>query len=385
MNPTATTDFVDIGFLCEAMLFYREVILLADPAIMKQMIDQIGGDTLATLLEYDFLRLHYVLEQPAIESSQPVTAETLFSAAWIHSPSHTPATYFQKLLTEKVGKQKKAERLTKKLLRHTTTVSNKDARNSFRDSVRNESVLHKLVTAYLQRYLRIEPIPEFKFRAYEQGDAFRIETDLQWDRLNEEYHRFVSPTHSSLSSALLLSQVLGWQTDLHLAASYGAELATDSSFKAIDQLELRNAVDAFRKSQDEIALFRDFTMDGYGIATAINSGARTVEEFLPVLENAKRFKCWTSELSEETSIIKEYHRRITAHGWADKLPTKMMRFAIFTGVGLALDGVVAGGAGAAAGVGLSAVDSFYLDKFLQGWKPNQFVNGAYEKFVKGRN
>jgi hypothetical protein len=41
-------------------------------------------------------------------------------------------------------------------------------------------------------------------------------------------------------------------------------------------------------------------------------------------------------------------------------------------------------AGAAVGVGLSAADTFLLDKLLKGWKPNQFVEGPLKEFIRVR-
>jgi hypothetical protein len=39
-------------------------------------------------------------------------------------------------------------------------------------------------------------------------------------------------------------------------------------------------------------------------------------------------------------------------------------------------------AGTAVGIGLSAGDSFLVDKLIKGWKPNQFVNGPLKEFVR---
>ena len=57
----------------------------------------------------------------------------------------------------------------------------------------------------------------------------------------------------------------------------------------------------------------------------------------------------------------------------DKLPGKSARWSVFTGAGIITDLVATGGIGTAVGVGLSALDAFYLDKLLAEWKPNQFI------------
>lgn len=384
MNPTATGNFVDVGFLCEAMLFYREVVLIADQAIARQMITDVGGDTFAALLENDFLRFHYTAEQHAIQS----IADAEFSAVTVKSPSHYPATFFPKLLEDSLGRRTKAERVAKRILRHTKRLVHRNTLDDdFRAAIRNQAVIDRMVFALLHRYLRTpERLPTYSFVPHSNGrGAIQIETDIPWDKVNEEFHRFVSPSHSTLNTSLLLAQLLNWQVDLRFAAEHRAELATDPIYREVDQLELRAAIDSFRRSRGELDAFRDFTIDGRGIASAINSGARRVEEILPLLEKSRRFKQWIGALDGDTSLIKEYHRQVTEDSWVDKLPTKTVRFALFTCAGLALDAATTGGIATAAGVALGAVDTFYLDNLIKGWKPNQFVNGPYETFVRRNN
>jgi hypothetical protein len=73
---------------------------------------------------------------------------------------------------------------------------------------------------------------------------------------------------------------------------------------------------------------------------------------------------------------------VTQSTWVDKLPSKTIRWLLFSGAGLGLDAMGAGGVGTALGIGLGAVDSFFLDSILKGWKPNQFVEGSLAPFVK---
>jgi hypothetical protein len=78
--------------------------------------------------------------------------------------------------------------------------------------------------------------------------------------------------------------------------------------------------------------------------------------------------------SPESDLIKEYYAEVTKETVADKLPGKTARFSVFTGLGLAADAVLTGGLGTVTGVSLGALDTFYLDKLLAGWKPNQFID-----------
>lgn len=101
-----------------------------------------------------------------------------------------------------------------------------------------------------------------------------------------------------------------------------------------------------------------------------------------VLGHARKFKEWLSDLSEDTSLIKQYHEDVTSGSWIDKLPSKSARWALFTGAGIGTDAAGAGGVGTAAGVALSALDTFFLDQLLRGWKPHQFVEGTLRGFIQ---
>jgi hypothetical protein len=102
---------------------------------------------------------------------------------------------------------------------------------------------------------------------------------------------------------------------------------------------------------------------------------------LPILDKAERFKEWLKSSPADIDLVKEYFRAVTAESWIDKLPSKGLRWAIFTGSGIALDLLGTGGIGLGVGIALSAIDSFILDKILKGWKPNQFVDGPLQRFV----
>jgi hypothetical protein len=53
-----------------------------------------------------------------------------------------------------------------------------------------------------------------------------------------------------------------------------------------------------------------------------------------------------------------------------------------TGAGLAIDATFGPHIGSAGSVALSAADSFIFDKFLKGWRPNQFIEGPLKKFLQ---
>jgi hypothetical protein len=73
------------------------------------------------------------------------------------------------------------------------------------------------------------------------------------------------------------------------------------------------------------------------------------------------------------------NRMQNAETLIDKLPHKIIRWSLFTGAGVAIDLLGAGGIGTAGGVLMSAADSFLVDRIAKGWKPVQFVNGPLRR------
>ncbi|NQU84350.1 MAG: hypothetical protein HQ541_01190, partial [Mariniphaga sp.] len=55
---------------------------------------------------------------------------------------------------------------------------------------------------------------------------------------------------------------------------------------------------------------------------------------------------------------------------------------IFTGAGIIADAVATRGIGTVIGLGLGALDTFYLDKLISGWKPNQFIEDEVKELLK---
>jgi hypothetical protein len=89
------------------------------------------------------------------------------------------------------------------------------------------------------------------------------------------------------------------------------------------------------------------------------------------------FKKWLKEKDPNADLLREYCREVSRLDWADKLPTKTLRWLVFTAIGLA-----AGPLGAVVGTAIGATDTFLIDRLLKGWKPNQFVEGPLRRFLQ---
>ena len=117
------------------------------------------------------------------------------------------------------------------------------------------------------------------------------------------------------------------------------------------------------------------------VREAVNSGEKSLDDIVKLLKHGRRFREWIAGQPADTDLLKQYIRSSTRETWAEQLPTKSVRWMLFTGAGVALDLVGTGGLGTAAGIGLSMVDSFFLDNLTRGWRPSQFVEQRLRTFV----
>ena len=177
---------------------------------------------------------------------------------------------------------------------------------------------------------------------------------------------------------LALSESRG---DIFISSHFESELVTSKILSDFISLQFQDIIQRRLKSQENLDLFKEYILaDCHTVGNAFVNNIISKKDLIKLLEKADKFRKWLLNVPEDFNLIGEYHKAITKETIADKLPTKTARFGIFTGVGIALDLIATGGVGTVLGAGISAFDSFYLDKLISGWKPNHFI----DKDLKGK-
>jgi hypothetical protein len=225
--------------------------------------------------------------------------------------------------------------------------------------------------------------PGWYFNIYKLSDGFAIDTDLDFEAINTEYHKIVSPQHSSITPAYLADFILRAKADICMASKFESDFVTSPVSSQIMRKKFSNLLEQRYENAKQIELFQEIHLrETHAIREAINSGEKDFREFIDVLDKSKRFKDWLQTADADEGLLREYHRAVTSDTWVEKLPTKSVRFGIFTGAGLLVDIFTSGGLVTAAGVALGGADSLVLDKFIKGWRPNHFVDGPLTKFIE---
>ena len=132
-----------------------------------------------------------------------------------------------------------------------------------------------------------------------------------------------------------------------------------------------------RRSKLNLDSRRQFTEvvlpDAPSLAGIIDSGERSIDDFLGLLDRAARFKDWLKTVNTDEDLIHTYMRDISSEGWIQQLPAKCLRYVLT----LALDAT-----NPVVGLVSGFVDNFVVEKLFSGWRPNHFVSGKLSPFVQ---
>lgn len=390
-------QLVDAGTIAEILLFYEHVHVVADRGLLFSILKVIGPDNLLIMLDRNMISLTYVRDSLA------VLTKTSQSGIQFHDiVAYRLGGKKTKLLSKNEDVEETVERAlgksgkTKRFARHLldrisfrNLVGTKESSNEIpalvREDLKDADFVKKAVQHIIRTILPTMPLPAaWTFDVVFASDgSFIVGTNLNFDKMNEEYHKVFSPEHSSLNPAFLLSSLSEARIDAYFAAEYMAELVSTPVSAGIIGEKFSQLLSKRGRSVRQIELFQNLILDdARAIKEAINSGEKTFTEFLELMDRAQKFKKWLGSRNPDVELLRDYYKSTTAASWVDKLPSKSLRFVLATLGGFGADMLFpTGGLGTALGVGMGATDSLLLDRLLRGWRPNQFVEGELRRFL----
>jgi hypothetical protein len=398
---------LDLGFLAEALLYYRRVHICGDRTTLTFLARTLGPDVLLELLESDHMSLDYWENMAGVMThTGPAFHERLrFEIA------DMPQTHLQhvapKLFQDLLGRSGKGRRMANRLMSHIKPrfFSSDRAEQPPRD-LGDERYLQESVAEVVKGFVPEYSLPSpFAFKIVQDRlppgatppdphgfdsdpnwPYFRIETNIDFVCVNALLHRRVPATQMFLNPALLVDFVNGSRIDLLDTSQMAADIALSPIRSAVLKCRFAGILKRRLASEETIEAFHEFVIgDSSSVREAVNSGARNFSDVMRLLESAQQFKDWIQDRPDDADLRREYCRSISHVDWADLLPTKSIRWSIFAAANIALGLSTTPIAGIVGGLGLSALDSLLLDKIIKGWRPNQFIEGDLRTFVQGQS
>jgi hypothetical protein len=341
---------VDIGLLAETLFFYGRTHLLLDRASLVALVKQIPHDVLLDLFDSAAIQLSYVRQNFAVMSGGVPTAYD-FGAFTVQgnvdgSKLRNHQDEIAEALTRELGRSRKTEKFAQK-------IADKAALHRYRGLPEKEKVVPDLMRADLEdqnfvhqavKLVLTHMVPGFTedigftFRLFksEKGDFF-IDTDLDFERLNEAFHTVVAVAEDSLTPARILAEIQDARADTFFAAHYMAEPVTGSLSSDIMRLKHFEFLRSRSANTDDIELFHELVVPDFPtIREALNSGERSFWDFVQFLPRANRFKRFLTEANPDVGLVKSYQDEVTRKSWVETLPGKSIRFVVAAGTGLAL-------------------------------------------------
>lgn len=379
---------ISVGQIAEALLYYQKVHIFIDRGTLFNLILQIGTSRILTLLRCPEVSAVYCEEMlfTASDSSGISPFYGFVSAVFAGDQKNGKL----KPLQERLELELKLKGIPEtEAMRFSRAFATKVPKRKFSgdhflhggiipaakcDLLDNEYVrkaIHKIIAVIPGGYTVGD---DLKFKVIDSDLGIFIDTNINLDLINQRRSQLIPPVEP-LTIALLLSYLLDARADLALASFYGGDFVTSAINSAIIQVRY---AELLRRSDINVDLRRQFTEmvlpDSPSLAEVIDSGKRSFDDFLSLLDSATKYKDWLKGVNPDEGLIRTYMRDISSKDWIEKLPSKSLRYVLTLGLGVEYPLI-----GAAAGF----ANDFLLEKLLAGWRPSHFVSKKLSPFVEG--
>lgn len=383
IKPNQFSFPTDIGFIAENLLFYKQVILIADSGTLQTLLNNCNLEILQDLISSQFLRICIPENFLGVIANTTTDGHVINDVGAMQLTNVDMEEMLFRSLFQSTGRRGHSKRLTQKLFPFIESIKyDEKICDNVREDLSEETYTKSAILDTIKHYIPTINLAEhqIKYNWIKTDKGYIFQTNLNYEKLNGLIPN--NPNGEIINPTSFILNILNTRGDMHLASSLDSEIATTAINTSLMKLRFKELYENITKHKDDIFQFNDFTLsNGFAIREAINSGDREFKDFIKILNKAEKFKSWLESMTDDKSIIKEYHEAVTKETWIDKLPSKVLRWSFFTGTGLALDLALTGGIGTTIGLGVSLGDAFLLDKVVKGWKPNVFVENTLKKFI----
>lgn len=376
---SAPSPLIDVGALAESLIFYGKVKVAGNTGVLKELTRKIPPFELLSLLREGRLEIHYLEDQIGVSSIPTSDSSVLHDLVRISSPDHTIEKVATKTFQSIAGRSGAGIvgaiefENSLKPLDH-SEFDQASILKMLTDKRAINEIVKALIISVAPNYTEIDQA-RFEIEQTEQGLV--VITDIDFVKVNDEYHRIVSPKHSSIDQAHIISHIQSAYETAYFAGSLESEIAVSERERIICAKTISAVVNRSEMNVNQVEQFLNLTLgNGRAIREAINSGEVKFSSILKLLEKADKFRHWLAEQPTDANLLNAFYEETIRDSWLEKLPAKPIRFSVFTALGLAADTVVTGGLGTLAGISIGAVDTFLVDRLIKGWRPHQFVKSS---------
>jgi len=384
----------DLGVVLESSIYYREVKLVADSGHVVTLIQQMGLENLFRCIDLGVIRILFEHEIPVIHTnSRPFNHYDFGTIEMGRHESEitkgvktilTPSENLERALLRAFGSEE-AKKWSQRVI---DSVDFRRIPASVPDAARWHVKQPEYLSKVLKTIIRIiapcyRNLDKLHANTTMLGDKLVVPTNLDLGMLNKVANRAVLGHSDPLTIAHILSYILDAIKDLVMSANLSTDISVSPISEAIGQAHISNLLGRYARTSSDIAYFQNVVFQGRNFRSAVNSGERTISEFVTLLEdeNTHRFKKWLVDRPPEAQLLIEYNDSLAGrHEWLHTIPAKLVKATVFSAlVELATSG---SWLATVAAVALEGADALLISKLKLGWRPNQFVNGPASTFLR---
>lgn len=391
-NKTNFDKPIDIGSLVECMLFYERTIITVDKPILKQLLTYFGINRIIELINEGLLQIIYTETNVGILTKE-INGIEHHGIVKFSSPN--PLERYQLTIRDicidvegKIGRGRRLAQRIEKLIKKTDyeTILLEGTKKSILDQEYINNSAKIILQSYIPEQINVDGLM-FHTEETTNGNGIIVYTNINFQTINQIYHKYIPPTHSAITPAFILEKTLVAESELYLSSNNLSEISTSDLSVNLISYRVNYLLEKSVKSSNEISNFQNYVFnDARSLREAVNNNKVNLDDLVSVLKKSQKFKHWISGVKPERDLLKNYLDEISKKTFIEKLPFRVAKWCIFIGIGDYIDKTWGTEfAGKVAGLGFSAFEEFYLDKLIKGWKPNQFIEEVANELLDNKN
>ena len=312
-NAIGPGPLIDIGALAEGLIFYDRVVIVGNSGTLKDILGRVPPFILLSLLRDGRIEFHYLEDQTGVSTTQTSDGQSRHDLICFSSPDHTIEKVGMQSFKDAAGGTGQARVGASqfvKLLRPLdhTGFDQRSILDALLDSRSTEASVESLIRIAAPDYKHLDNL---RFRIERQREGFYVDTNIDFAKLNESYHKYVPAKHSTLSEAHILSSLQGAYEATYFAATLNSEIAVSPIEKVVQAASVEAIVRRHSHSETQIEHFVNLTLtDAHAIREAVNSGAVSFTSVVKLLDSADKFRHWLRILFHLTFTHNYWQRNL---------------------------------------------------------------------------
>ena len=359
---------LSIRDIVDMMFYYGEVHVVVSQFELGQLLQVFGEDVL-----YELIKTQRLIVHPCDQHIGAVMQNGLCSAGMFRhnydSIEQLLYIYHRQFIRNSTDNMRFASKFSKILVEY--RYPNLVQESIYKD-IENDAFLSKATQIFIKQYYpEYRNSDEITLHAEsvqtQLEEMYHIEGNLRIDELNTMHHQLGYLGTFSYSTVLLA--IGETAQDCYLSSELESDMISNSRWAETYKLRMNKCIESAEKNIDNIECFHQtVAFEIISPGEAFSCGALTPNELLKILDerDSIRFKEWLKTLPMGTPISGEFYNKIRDFK-SNKPWVKAVRILSQFLLGLAHPIV---------GIAVSSIDSYVVEKIINGWNPQLFVENV---------